>query len=475
MRLLNFFLTIVFIISFCECKADDSKTFILQGNVKNFKKGFFEFGTTGYFKSPKSSIIVDNKGNFSRRIFIDGVQDIGVMLNNQLIKFFASPGDVITMNWNDNEFENTFNLYSPSKLKNHDLKVSLAIHKHRYKPFLDLYQNLTTDNTLADSTKYRLINESFNIEVAIILREKNKNYDNAKLWYDTYFKHALLISKRLKGNYQLQTNKTNIYQKYIGLNDKYFSEDCFRLCPQYRDFLFDKVRATGSKDSYSANAAGTLVYNPAKSEFNKGKSIPKGSSIRDWFFAKSLIVSFEHYKYEDVKSLYDEFTTNESLPSYIDTVKTFYKTFSKLKPGLPAPVFSLKDLNDKVVSLSDFKGKLIYIDFWGVYCGPCLGDIKENAEKVHKKYSGKDIVFINVCVDETGKSWKDKIASLKLEGVNLVAEGRTKNPVSIDYNINGIPHYVLIDKKGNLIDNNAPALFQLVIDNKNIIDKALEL
>jgi len=457
------------------CLAKETSTFILKGKVKNFKKSYFEFGTTNYFRNTLSSIMVDNDGNFSKDIYISGIQDVVVILNNQLVKFFASPGDVIIMNWDESNFNNSFELTSPSNNRSQELNISIAIHNKRYTPFLELQEILTESLLIPDSTKYRLINESYNAELTIIKAFGPPKFTNRKFLYDTYFKHASLLNDSLRHKYQLKTDHENSNLELDGFGKLYLSEECFKLSSIYRDFLFNNVRdVTNSTNNFSINSAGIFVFNPAKEEYNRGGILSSSSLIKDWYSAKSLIFSFEHYKYEYVQELYDRFLSSNAHQKYVDTIKTFYGNFSRLKPGLLAPKFSLKDVNGKTVSLDDFKGKVVYIDFWGVYCGPCLGEIGENAEKVHQKYKGKNIVFVNICVDETGKAWQDKIAALKLSGINLVAEGRMKNSVSIDYHINGIPHYVLIDKHGILIDNNAPWLFQLIGDSRNIIDETLD-
>lgn len=163
--------------------------------------------------------------------------------------------------------------------------------------------------------------------------------------------------------------------------------------------------------------------------------------------------------------------TNASL--LVESVK--YNLAKNLKPGLKAPEFSLLNDKRKTVSLGDFKGKVVYIDFWGVGCGPCIYDIENFETKLHEHYKDKDVVFINVCVDSGEKAWKSAIKEYKLTGVNLIAEGWTKNPVCKTYGVNGIPHYVIINKDGTMANNNAPRMYELSgsIGN-NELDAALK-
>ena len=419
--------------------------------------------------------MVDKKGNFSKKLYIDGIQDITILLNNELLTFPASPGDIVDLNWDQQKLDSTLTLGSPSTVRANELKLTETIFKERFKPFMELRQKLATSKGLTDSAKYKLINESYDKEMALITATPDVFNNNPKAFYDNYFKHArLLFSTKLLKSFTLETCYNFSDSKYTNFSHTNLSVECFRLSNTYRDFIYDFVRSYRPfYDMNSDEISGGIISNHARSAYRLGQANIDIPLIRDWYLAKSLMASFGVYQYNEVEPLYDDYVGSGASQAYVDTVKTFYSNISKLKPGLPAPQFKLKNTNGKLVSLSDFKGKVVYINFWGVYCGPCLGDITENAAKVQEKYKNKDVVFINICVDEIGDAWKNKLKDLKFDGINLVAEGWTKNPVCKDYNINGIPHYVLIDRDGKLVNNNADGLWLLIGDEKNMLDKAL--
>lgn len=475
MKLIPFLCAFLITVS---CFAQKTSSFLLKGNVKNFDDSFFELATTGYFNNTMNSVLVDKKGNFSKHIFIDGVQDIYLYLNDDAITVFAVPGDTIEVNWDQRNFKNTFKINSPSPERAQDLSIMMAIYKERRQPFLDLNKKLYEAKDLTDSSKYKLINDSYNAELNIILSAPRTEHSITKSLYDTYFKHVELL-QGLRGNllnvYKLKNDDRYAVPENTKFDHSYLSEKIFIQSPPYRDFLFNQVRFYQPfKYGMALNASGYAPFNPTKKDYLSGQVFLNVIPIRDWFSAKAIMFGFEHYDFKDAEAVYEDYLVQGSTPAYIDTVRTFYSNVSKLAPGQPAPAFTLKDIKGKSISLSDFKGKVIYIDFWGVYCGPCIGDIKENGTKVHEKYKDKDVLFLNICVDEKGSAWTDKVKELKLDGVNLVAEGWTTNQVCKDYNIKGIPHYVLIDKEGKIINNNAPRLYELAGDGVNMLDKALE-
>lgn len=460
-----------------SCVAQKSSSFLLTGNVKNFGNTSFELVTTGYFNNTENSVLVDKKGNFSSNIYIDGIQDIYLYLNDDAISFFAVPGDTIEVSWDQQHFKHTFKINSPSAERARDMAIIMAIYKERRQPFQDLERKLYESKELADSARYTLINDSYNAELSVIFSVPRTPYSSTKIFYDTYFKHVALLKspKDLLNIYKLKSDDRYSIPEYTGFNHTYLSEEIFIQSDIYRNFLFDYLRFYRPfKSSSALKLSNTAPFNPTRSEYFSGQAFLTVIPIRDWFSAKAIMEGFEQYDFKDAKAVYDDYLVHGSTPAYIDTVKAFYRKISKLAPGQPAPTFTLKDSVGQSVSLSDFKNKLVYIDFWGVYCGACIGDIKQNGEKVHEKYKGKEIVFLNICVDEVGSIWTNKIKELKLQGVNLVAEDWTDSQVCKDYHINSIPHYVLIDKNGKIINNNAPDLYRLAADNVNVLDKALE-
>jgi thiol-disulfide isomerase/thioredoxin len=117
--------------------------------------------------------------------------------------------------------------------------------------------------------------------------------------------------------------------------------------------------------------------------------------------------------------------------------------------------FTLKSIDGKSYTLSDFKGKLVYIDFWASWCGPCIREMPAG-EALKKKYAGKDIVFLNISIDEDEYKWRESVQRLGINGINLIANSQ-QNPETIQaYKVSSIPSYFLIDKEGKFIASPAP-------------------
>jgi len=108
-------------------------------------------------------------------------------------------------------------------------------------------------------------------------------------------------------------------------------------------------------------------------------------------------------------------------------------------------------------SLTDLKGKYIYIDVWATWCGPCIAEIPALKE-VEKKYHNKNIEFVSISIDteKAYDKWKQMVVDKELGGVQLLADANWKSQFITDYKINGIPRFILIDPDGNIVNADAP-------------------
>jgi len=116
-------------------------------------------------------------------------------------------------------------------------------------------------------------------------------------------------------------------------------------------------------------------------------------------------------------------------------------------PLSPAPEWELKDLNGKPVKLSDFKGKVVILDFWATWCPPCRMEIPGFIE-LQQKYAEKGLVVIGVSLDDEPDVVK---TFMKRQGVNYsVVLANSK--VTDDYGgIEGIPSTFIIDRTGAIV------------------------
>lgn len=115
--------------------------------------------------------------------------------------------------------------------------------------------------------------------------------------------------------------------------------------------------------------------------------------------------------------------------------------------------FTLQDASGKVYRLDNFKGKMVFVDFWASWCAPCRAQIPYQRE-LEKAYEGKDVVFLSVSLDKSKEDWLKAVKEEDLHGYVLHAEGDFRNPFPKAYIVDAIPRYLLIDAAGNVISDN---------------------
>ncbi|WP_165835953.1 TlpA family protein disulfide reductase [Marinifilum breve] len=136
------------------------------------------------------------------------------------------------------------------------------------------------------------------------------------------------------------------------------------------------------------------------------------------------------------------------------------KNSSTVKPSEHTALDSLIDVN---------KGQILYVDFWAPWCAPCLYEMKPS-QKLKKKLNGKPVQFVYLACRTNKDKWETAIANKDIIGINVLLSDEDYQTLSKRYNIQGIPHFLLIDKSGKVVNQNAPRP-----SNKNIETLILKL
>lgn len=119
-----------------------------------------------------------------------------------------------------------------------------------------------------------------------------------------------------------------------------------------------------------------------------------------------------------------------------------------LRVGSPAPDFSFKDLDGKARRLSDFRGKIVLIDVWGMWCAPCLREAPKLAA-VYKNLKQKNFEIVSLNKGDELESLRKFIAEKQMNWIHT----RTDEAFLNLYRVNQYPTYFLLDKEGKIISN----------------------
>ncbi len=116
-----------------------------------------------------------------------------------------------------------------------------------------------------------------------------------------------------------------------------------------------------------------------------------------------------------------------------------------VKINTPAPEFTLKDLHGNKVSLSNYRGKVVLLNFWSTTCGPCLEEIPSLIE-LQREFKSQGLVVLGIALDPSAKPVQELVAKLKVEYTNLMD---INNDVYFDvYGLFGQPISLIVDRNG---------------------------
>lgn len=179
----------------------------------------------------------------------------------------------------------------------------------------------------------------------------------------------------------------------------------------------------------------------AKKEFFKANSTSVFSAYA---------ISKEKFKaYEDVEFLADALSSNIESNGFIDEINSIKKNLSSVVIGKKAPGFTLKTIDGKTISLKDFKGQVVLLDFWASWCQPCRVN-NPKVMKLYEKYKNSGFTVIGISLDDKEDAWKAAVKADKLTWINVSELKGWNGDISKKYLVTAAPTTFLIDKKGNV-------------------------
>ena len=217
--------------------------------------------------------------------------------------------------------------------------------------------------------------------------------------------------------------------------------------PEYRDFLRFGIplllqdEGVSIENSYDRTVA-TMRY--------IGERFPAGRVKQSML--RSLALEYLQVEgvrnTEELQNLANSYLTD---PQMLADYRAEISRHDLTAAGRPSPDFTAVDRTGRRYTLSDFRGKYLYIDLWASWCGPCKRELP-HLKRLSERFADREILFLGLSVDSERDDWEKALDSEELPGTQLWLD--PSSSFAADYGVDGIPRFILLDKEGHIVESN---------------------
>jgi thiol-disulfide isomerase/thioredoxin len=449
LRIYGLGLLIVTIVFFSACKPKKTSyqptLTIVEGTITSAEYPVITLSGESEIKSN-----IDPAGNFIIQTELTKPGIYRLEISNQFTHVFIVPGDRITV---QGDFRN---MKSGSQFKgDHANENNFLVSLEQVKSNLP-FGGYEAFYGQTEQAFIQAVEERSNALVAEIQGYQKKNEPFDDVFLD-------MINDEI--SYDAAIMKLN----YPNLHKYFTSSDTFTVSDTYESFL-QNIDIDSDENLFLPSYPEFLnVYLSYKiQDEDSGStdhySLRKYKAI-DALFQQPLVKSKLYFdvmnelfsvSVNDAFALLDDYLQKQSNDKYREQIQFTANEWANLRKGMPAPEWSGRDRNGKVINSKNYAGKVVYLDIWATWCGPCIQEIP-HLDDLHEQFKGEDdIVFISISIDQDIAAWRNYLSQKNLKGIQLFAEGNWSSSLVSAFNIRGIPRFIIIGKNGTIVDATAP-------------------
>jgi thiol-disulfide isomerase/thioredoxin len=429
----------------CEGHGQSTKT-NLKGTISNPQRDFFLLKHQGRIDTVK----LNKEGQFDLLIEQAAANYFTVDYNRQALTIYLLPADEVTM--------------SLSGINITDAKFTGAS-----APYCDYILTRLKDERAFSAAYPSFKFNSIPPERFFTLRDSIRNTRNSSLTAAHKSSNFITPFREVEEkmyeyqmgleliNYKNQSRKSgmSMVSKEIDtfISELNLSDETMAYDAAYKSFALNKA-------SLEANIRYETDTNKSPAHFYEIVISVIGEWVKPERNKSVLISEFMPQILKDVgtSDLTSFITTLEKVSKdekLIASVKKYAAQYEHLYAGKIAPNAEFYDAEGKTSKLSDYRGKVLYIDTWATWCGPCKREIPF-LKTLEESYHGKNIQFISVSTDKDVAAWKTFIERESMTGLQLHQSQEMEKTMSYLYAVNSIPRFVLIDEEGKIVSVDAP-------------------
>ncbi len=454
---------------------------VLKGHIENFIPNLpisLEYIEKLPGKYNKKAFICypDKEGNFNFKIYLNKPIEFAFKYK-EVTPFIMSPGDMLCMTTDMKTFDEAIKWTGKGSEKNQFLADRFLFEETLNLGDRALFQQTREQYCKLDPEQFKSFCDSISQIKYGFIQEyfpKLDPVDYLSFYYEAYLNNYLEKTgyDRKQQYYRKKENKKpfSIDYSYYDFKDNFHADnDLMSFAKNYetsiRGIVFFDIM-------YEIQNKYAITYESLAQHYENRLMFSKlfFSGITEYTLAYITLGDIiQHSTWEQAKHMMVNFAREYPDTPYFKSLLTIYAKAVTVSPGQPAYDFQLEDLNGNLVKLSNYKGKVVYIDFWETTSRPCLQQIENYAMKLEDKMKGKEIVFMYIACEGDANRVKSYLNRNNIDGVLLI----TKNQDSLikdKYWFSGFPHYYIIDKEGKIVQRDAERPSELLNNPISLLD-----
>jgi peroxiredoxin len=344
----------------------------------------------------------------------------------------------------------TLSIISCNNLKDNEFLISGTANgiENGKKVFVEIQDEngvIAKDTGVIENGKFELKGSTDNIDLGFI------RIENEKINLPIILEEGKIKINIVKDSLQKSTIEGTFN------NDKFqkFNNESVAILEKVKKF--EKENNPKMQKALAAND--TVTVNKIKKEYKNfqndmndySKTFIKNNP--DAFISVLLLENFlmrEYIPATEIKSFYDKLDKKLVNTKSAQNIKKTLNLMLAVVVGKPAPKFSAKSPEGKLISLDESLGKVTIVDFWASWCAPCRKE-NPNVVALYNEYHSKGLNIIGVSLDQDATKWKDAIAKDNLNWIHVSNLKYWDEPIGKQYGISSIPATFILDAKGNIV------------------------
>ncbi|NQW36627.1 MAG: TlpA family protein disulfide reductase, partial [Flavobacteriales bacterium] len=182
----------------------------------------------------------------------------------------------------------------------------------------------------------------------------------------------------------------------------------------------------------------------------------KSTKIKDYI--TSMLFKQMNAKNENLEKDYIEIMGMLTAEDMKEKLTSRYKSVFNTKPEMTSIGFDYENHKGGKTALKDLEGKLVYIEVWATWCGPCIKEMPYLTEIIKEYKDNENIVFVNISIDAINEydKWRTMVPAKNVGGIQLLADNSLESEFMKYYSVGLIPRSIMLDAEGKIISQHAP-------------------